>query len=35
VRIEAGTILVEPNRLIIGADPQGTFEFPKPAKLPQ
>jgi hypothetical protein len=35
VRIEAETILVEPNRLIIGADPQGTFEFPKPAKLPQ
>jgi hypothetical protein len=35
VRIEAGSILVEPNRLIIGADPQGTFEFPKPGKLPQ
>jgi hypothetical protein len=32
-RIEASTILVEPDRLLIGADPQGIFEFPKPAKL--
>ena len=35
VRIEPATILVEPGRLVIGADPQGTYEFPKPAKLPQ
>jgi len=34
-RIEAATILVEPDRLLIGADPQGTYEFPKPEKLPQ
>jgi hypothetical protein len=34
-RIEPGTILVEPDRLVIGADPQGMYEFPKPDKLPQ
>jgi hypothetical protein len=34
-RIEASTILVEPDRLVIGADPQGLYEFPKPEKLPQ
>jgi len=34
-RLEASTILVEPDRLLIGADPQGIYEFPKPAKLPQ
>ena len=28
-------ILVEPDRLLIGADPQGIYEFPKPEKLPQ
>ena len=33
-RIEPATILVEPDRLVIGADPQGTYEFPKPEKLP-
>ena len=26
-------ILVEPDRLLIGADPQGIYEFPKPAKI--
>ncbi len=31
----ASTILVEPDRLLIGADPQGIYEFPKPEKLPQ
>jgi hypothetical protein len=34
-RMEAAAILVEPDRLLIGADPQGTYEFPKPDKLPQ
>ena len=34
-RMEPATILVEPDRLLIGADPQGTYEFPKPEKLPQ
>ena len=34
VRLEPSTILVEPDRLLIGADPQGTYEFPKPEKLP-
>jgi hypothetical protein len=34
-RLEPSVILVEPDRLLIGADPQGTYEFPKPAKLPQ
>lgn len=29
-RLEPATILVEPDRLLIGADPQGTYEFPKP-----
>ena len=33
-RIEASTILVEPDRLLIGADPQGIYEFPRPDKLP-
>jgi hypothetical protein len=32
-RIEASQILVEPNRLLMGADPQGVYEFPKPEKL--
>jgi hypothetical protein len=27
-RIEPSTILVEPDRLLIGADPQGIYEFP-------
>jgi hypothetical protein len=34
-RLEASQILVESNRLLIGADPQGIYEFPKPEKLPQ
>jgi hypothetical protein len=34
-RLEAATILVEPDRLLIGADPQGIYEFHKPEKLPQ
>ena len=34
-RLEPSMILVEPDRLLIGSDPQGTYEFPKPAKLPQ
>jgi hypothetical protein len=34
-RMEASQILVESDRLLIGADPQGIYEFPKPQKLPQ
>jgi hypothetical protein len=34
-RIEASTILVEPDRLLIGADPQGIYEFPRPDKSSQ
>ena len=34
-RLEPSQILVEPDRLVIGADPQGIYEFPKPEKLPQ
>jgi len=34
-RIEPATILVEPDRLLIGADPLGIYEFPKPERLPQ
>jgi hypothetical protein len=34
-RLEASQILVEPDRLLIAADPQGIYEFPKPQKLPQ
>ncbi len=34
-RLEASQIVVEPTRLLIGADPQGIYEFPKPEKLPQ
>ena len=33
--LEPATILVERDRLLIGADPQGTYEFPKPEELPQ
>lgn len=32
-RMEASEILVEPDRLLIGSDPQGIYEFPKPVKL--
>ena len=31
-RLEAATILVEPNRLIIGSDPLGIYEFERPDK---
>src|SRR6266576_654699 len=34
-RIEASAILVERDRLLIGADPQGIYEFPRPAKPTQ
>jgi hypothetical protein len=34
-RLEASQILVEPDRLLIAADPQGIYEFAKPKKLPQ
>src|SRR6202521_4717764 len=34
-RLEASQILVEPDRLVIGADPQGIYEFSKPEKLPR
>lgn len=34
-RFEPSMILVEPDHLLMGADPQGTYEFPKPARLPQ
>jgi hypothetical protein len=31
-RIEASTIVVERDRLLLGADPQGIYQFPHPAK---
>jgi hypothetical protein len=31
-RLEAASILVEPGRLLIGADPQGVYEFTRPSK---
>jgi len=34
-RLEPSQILVESNRLLIGADPQGIYEIPKPKPLPQ
>lgn len=34
-RLEPSQILVESNRLLIGADPQGIYEFTKPKPLPQ
>jgi hypothetical protein len=34
-RMEASAILVEGDRLLIGADPQGIYEFPHPAKPSQ
>jgi len=33
--LEPSQILVEPDRLLIGADPQGIYEFPKPKELPR
>jgi hypothetical protein len=35
VRLEANTILIEPERLIIGGDPLGIYEFKRPEKFPQ
>ncbi len=32
-RMDPSQIVVEPDRLLLGADPQGIYEFPKPAKL--
>src|SRR5579862_7254151 len=34
-RLEPSQILVEAERILIGADPQGIYEFPKPKILPQ
>jgi hypothetical protein len=34
-RLEANTILVEEDRLIIGSDPLGIYEFARPDKKPQ
>jgi len=34
-RMEASAILVERDRLLIGADPKGIYEFPRPAKPSQ
>jgi hypothetical protein len=34
-RLEPSQILVERDRLLMGADPQGIYEFPKPEKLSQ
>ena len=34
-RLEASTILVERDRLLIGADPHGIYEFPMPAEPPR
>jgi hypothetical protein len=34
-RMDPSQVLVERDRLLIGADPQGIYEFPKPEKLPQ
>jgi hypothetical protein len=34
-RMDPSQIVVEPDRLLLGADPQGIYEFPKPAKIPK
>jgi DNA-binding beta-propeller fold protein YncE len=34
-RIEANVILVEENRLLVGADPLGIYEFPRPDRAPE
>lgn len=34
-RMDPSQIVVESDRLLLGADPQGIYEFPKPAKLPK
>jgi hypothetical protein len=33
-RLEPSAILVESDRLLLGSDPQGIYEFPKPATIP-
>jgi len=33
--LEPSQILVEPDRLLMGADPQGIYEFSKPERLPR
>jgi hypothetical protein len=33
-RLEPNTILVEPDRLLLGADPLGVFEFARPDRIP-
>jgi hypothetical protein len=33
--LEPSQIVVEPDRLVIAADPQGIYEFPKPKELPR
>jgi hypothetical protein len=33
--LEPSQILVDHDKLLMGADPQGIYEFPKPQKLPQ
>jgi hypothetical protein len=33
--LEPSQILVDHDKLLIGADPQGIYEYPKPQKLPQ
>jgi len=35
VRLEANTILIEPEALIIGGDPLGVYQFKRPEKFPQ
>jgi hypothetical protein len=32
VRVEASALLVEADRLLVGSDAQGVFEFPRPDK---
>jgi hypothetical protein len=33
--LEASQILVDHDKLLIGADPQGIYEYPKPQPLPK
>jgi hypothetical protein len=36
MRLDANTILIEKDRILIGSDPQGIFEFDRPdTKLEQ
>lgn len=34
-RLEANTVLVEPDHLVIGSDPLGVYEFDRPGKIAQ